>query len=92
MNDYCVRESTATVNQVEPSRNNIKSMVNDAKNMLAELLVMMSDIGMQLYGTEIRPEKTCQMDGKCLEDDVNIVVEQARIALGMIGDIRRGLV
>ena len=92
MNDYCVRENTATVNQVEPPRNNIKGTVAEAKNILAELLVMMSDTGMQLYGTDIRPEKTGPMDGKCLEDDINIVAEQARLALGMMGEIRRRLV
>lgn len=91
-NDYCGRESTATVNQVEPPRNNIKGTVNEVKNMLAELLVMMCDTGMQLYGTDIRPEKTGPMDGKCLEDDINIVADQARLALGMMGEIRRRLV
>ena len=92
MNNYCVRESTETVNTVEPPRNNIKGIVNDTKDMLAELLVMMSDTGMQLYGTDMRPEKTDPIDGKCLEDDINIVAEQARLALGMLGEIRRRLV
>lgn len=91
MNDYCVCEGTASVNQVKPPQKNIKGTVAEAKNILAELLVMMSDTGMQLYGTDIMPEKTGTMDGKCLEDDINIVADQARIALGMMGEIRRRL-
>ena len=90
MNDYCVREKTATVN-CEPKTATIKEKLQDAKSTLAELLVMISDTKVQLFGDESTP-KAGVLEAGCLDADVNIVIEQARIAAAMMNEIRRRLV
>ena len=87
MNDYCARETTATV--CEQPRNTMKATMQETKNMLAELLVMMGDTNEQLFGDNVIKDSQIKLECNCFEDEIRTVNEQVRLALSSLNDMRR---
>ena len=87
MNDYGVRENVGTV--CEPPRNTMKATMQETKNMLAELLVMIGDTNGQLFGENPIKDSQIKLDCNCFEEEIRAVNEQARLALSSFNEIRR---
>jgi len=68
-----------------------KATLQETKNMLAELLVMMGDTSMQLFA-DMPVERTDALEGKCFADDVRIVHNQAQMALSIMADMRNRMI
>lgn len=88
-------ENTNCVTEMEsqriPKQESFKDTMQETKNMLAELLVMMGDTSMQLFA-DSPVERTDSLEGKCFADDVRIVHNQAHMALSIMNDMRRKMI
>ena len=74
-----------------PKEESFKGTLQETKNMLAELLVMMSDTSMQLFA-DSPVDQTEALDGRCFADDVRIVHNQANMALSIMRDMCRKMI
>lgn len=87
-NSNCVAEPP---HQCVPKEDSFKTTLQETKNILAELLVMMGDTSMQLFGDQ-PIERTEALEGKCFADDVRTVRNQAKMALSTMNDMRRKMI
>ena len=74
-----------------PRESSFKDTMQEIKNMLSELLVMMGDTCVQLFA-DSPVERTEALEGKCFADDVRIVQNQAKMALSIMNDMRRKMI
>lgn len=87
-NSNCVTEAPR---QCVPKEDSFKTTLQETKNILAELLVMMGDTSVQLFA-DSPVERTEAIEGKCFADDVRIVHNQAKMALSIMNDMRRKMI
>lgn len=73
---------------VPTKEESFKETMQETKNILAELLVIMGDASMQLFA-DSPVEKTSALEGKCFADDVRIINNQAKAAIAVMNDMRR---
>ena len=86
MNEYGAREMGTVC---EPPRNTMKATMQETKNMLAELLVMMGDTNAQLFGDNVLKDNQIKLECNCFEDEIRVVSEQVRLVLSSFNDMRR---
>lgn len=74
--------------------NTMNNRINETMGMLKELLMAMDDTAIVLFGRPIdSPAKTeMPQEAKCMDDALNIVEEQARIAMARFMEMRKRLV
>jgi hypothetical protein len=87
-NSNCVPENPRPC---VPKEDSFKGTLQETKNVLAELLVMMGDTCMQLFA-DSPVERTEALEGKCFADDVRTVQNQAKMALSIMNDMRRRMI
>lgn len=83
--------ATETQHSCAPRESSFKDTMQEIKNMLSELLVMMGDTCVQLFA-DSPVERTEALEGKCFADDVRIVQNQAKMALSIMNDMRRKMI
>lgn len=78
----------------EPRRT-MKDVIQDTKAVLAEAGLMIADTNLQMFGYNPIGDGTvskAKEESKCMNDDVQIINQQARMILSMFSELRKAMI